>query len=281
MSTRDFLEKDYYKALGVSKTATPDEIKKSYRKLARKYHPDANKGDPKAEERFKEISEAYSTLSDEKRRKEYDDARSLFGSGGFRRPGPGGAADGGFGGFDLWVSHRDNVRDDFAWQAPVNLGPNVNSPVDECDPALLVDPQAGVVNLYFASLNRAGGTGDWDLFKSAQAADGRFGPSIPVSELNTATRETGPTVRRDGLEIVYTFSSSPGDTGLFILRSATRGNTTAPWSPPVALPSNVNAAGFQTRAAELSADGTTLYFVSGRPGGSGGGDIWVSKRTRQ
>jgi molecular chaperone DnaJ len=100
VSTKDFLEKDYYKTLGVSKTAKADEIKKSYRKLARKYHPDANKGDPKAEERFKEISEAYNTLSDEKRRKEYDDARSLFGGGGFRRPGPGGAG-GGFGGFDL------------------------------------------------------------------------------------------------------------------------------------------------------------------------------------
>ncbi len=100
MSTKDFLEKDYYKTLGVSKNAKADEIKKSYRKLARKYHPDANKGDPKAEERFKEISEAYNTLSDEKRRKEYDDARSLFGGGGFRRPGPGGAG-GGFGGFDL------------------------------------------------------------------------------------------------------------------------------------------------------------------------------------
>ena len=98
MSTRDFLEKDYYKALDVSKTATADEIKKSYRKLARKYHPDANKGDPKAEEKFKEISEAYNTLSDAKRRKEYDDARSLFGSGGFRPPGQGGP--GGFG-FDL------------------------------------------------------------------------------------------------------------------------------------------------------------------------------------
>ena len=98
MSTKDFLEKDYYKALGVSKGATAEEIKKSYRKLARKYHPDANKGDSASEERFKEISEAYNVLSDAKRRHEYDEARSLFGSGGVRMPGGGGG--GGFGGFD-------------------------------------------------------------------------------------------------------------------------------------------------------------------------------------
>jgi molecular chaperone DnaJ len=98
LSTKDFLEKDYYKALGVSKGASADEIKKSYRKLARKYHPDANKGDASSEERFKEISEAYNVLSDPKRRAEYDEARSLFGAGARV---PGGGSGGQFGGFDL------------------------------------------------------------------------------------------------------------------------------------------------------------------------------------
>lgn len=91
MSTKDFVEKDYYKVLGVPKDATDAEIKKAYRKLARENHPDANTGDSGAEARFKEISEANDILGDPKRRKEYDEARALFGNGGFR-PGPGGAA---------------------------------------------------------------------------------------------------------------------------------------------------------------------------------------------
>ncbi|MFI1970076.1 molecular chaperone DnaJ [Streptomyces cinnamoneus] len=96
--SRDLLEKDLYKVLGVPKDATEAEIKKAYRKLAREFHPDANKGDASAEERFKEISEANDVLADPKRRKEYDEARALFGNGGFR-PGPGGA--GGSFNFDL------------------------------------------------------------------------------------------------------------------------------------------------------------------------------------
>lgn len=98
MSTKDFVEKDYYKVLGVPKDATEAEIKKAYRKLARENHPDANKGDTKAEERFKEISEANDILGDPKKRKEYDEARALFGNGGFRAGGPGG---GGSFNFDL------------------------------------------------------------------------------------------------------------------------------------------------------------------------------------
>lgn len=91
MSAKDY-QKDYYKTLGVPKTATAAEIKKSYRELARKYHPDANKGSTDAEERFKAITEAYNVLSDEKQRKEYDEARSVFGGlrTGAGRPGPGG-----------------------------------------------------------------------------------------------------------------------------------------------------------------------------------------------
>src|SRR6516165_4958253 len=98
MSTKDYLEKDYYKTLGVPKTAKAAEIKKAYRDLARKYHPDANKGNADAEERFKEITEAYNVLSNEKQRKEYDEARSMFGSG-FRVPT--GTRGGAGGGFDL------------------------------------------------------------------------------------------------------------------------------------------------------------------------------------
>jgi molecular chaperone DnaJ len=84
MAQRDWAEKDYYKILGVSQDATKADIKKAYRKLAQQYHPDANKDDKNAEERFKEITEAHSILSDDEKRKEYDQFRSLLDAGGQR-----------------------------------------------------------------------------------------------------------------------------------------------------------------------------------------------------
>jgi molecular chaperone DnaJ len=88
---------DYYKTLGVGKNASEEEIKKAYRKLARKYHPDTNQGDKQAEERFKEISQAYDVLSDADKRKQYDRAGTPFGQ--FTNAATGGAGFGG-GGFE-------------------------------------------------------------------------------------------------------------------------------------------------------------------------------------
>src|SRR3954466_9302619 len=87
---REWFEKDYYATLGVPKNASQDEIKKAYRKLAQKHHPDANAGNKESEERFKEISGAYDVLGDEEKRKQYDQVREMAASGG------GGGFPGGF-----------------------------------------------------------------------------------------------------------------------------------------------------------------------------------------
>jgi molecular chaperone DnaJ len=95
---------DYYKTLGVDKKATPEEVKKAYRKLARQYHPDRNPDDKKAETRFKEISQAYDVLGDPDKRKQYDSGSGPFATGA----GPGGGF-GGFGNFDFDASSMGDI----------------------------------------------------------------------------------------------------------------------------------------------------------------------------
>ena len=94
-------KRDYYEVLGIDKSSKKEEIKKAYRKLALKYHPDKNKDDKGAEEKFKEASEAYHVLSDEKRKANYDQ----FGHSAFQ-----GGGQGGFGNFDFSSSFSDKIR---------------------------------------------------------------------------------------------------------------------------------------------------------------------------
>ena len=92
MASQDWVDKDFYKILGVAKDASDADIKKAYRKLARKHHPDTNSGDTASEKKFKDISEAYSVLSDPDERQQYDAIRAM---GGGARFAPGGAGGGG------------------------------------------------------------------------------------------------------------------------------------------------------------------------------------------
>ena len=117
MASENWLTDDFYKALGVSEDASESDIKKAYRKLSRKYHPDLNPGDAAAEKKFKEISEAYDVLSDKKQREEYDQIRRYggagmgaggFGAGGFSGGYPGADA---FGGFRGGTSANINIDD--------------------------------------------------------------------------------------------------------------------------------------------------------------------------
>ena len=183
---------------------------------------------------------------------------------------------GGSGGFDLYVSRRHNKRDDFGWQAPVNLGSGVNSAAGEFGPTLVEDDATGAIDLYFAS-NRPG-IGGFDIYRSTLQPDETFGPAVLVEELSSAWDDLRPWVRRDALEL-FLDSDRLGTLGGLDVWVSTRASTADPWSVPINLGSLVNGPADDFRPA-LSFQGTALYFSSNRPGGFGNIDIYVSARDK-
>lgn len=184
---------------------------------------------------------------------------------------------GGCGGADLYVSHRDDAKDDFGWQPAVDLGCVVNSAANEVFPTYFEGAATGAITLYYAS-SRPGGLGDLDIYVSSRS-DGAhvFGAGVPVSELNSPTRDSRTTIRRDGLELILA-SDRPGTLGDRDLWVATRASTLDRWSTPANLGSVVNTVAREGGPA-ISED-QTLYLFSDRRGGIGGSDLYLTTRTR-
>jgi molecular chaperone DnaJ len=153
MASQDWFDKDFYKTLGVSKDVSAEELKKVYRKLARKYHPDSNSGNAGAEAKFKEISEAYSVLSDAAQRKEYDQVRAMGGGARFTAGGQG--QQGGF---------NDAFSGMFGGGQPGGRGQNYSF-------------QQGGFDDRFGGLFGGGGRGQSNFGRSSGGFQGFGGPS--------------------------------------------------------------------------------------------------------
>jgi Tol biopolymer transport system component len=185
------------------------------------------------------------------------------------------ARTGGFGGADLYQSYRADVHNDFGWQTPTNLGPNVNTTAAENGNGFFAN--GGSPQLFFGS-DRLGPTGNSDLYMSQQQPDGTWGLATRIPELSTSFAENRPTLRQDGLEIFF-YSNRTGTVGGNDLWTATRASLDDAWSTPVDLGVPVNSSGTEIHPY-LSADATTIVFSSDRTGGSGSTDLYVITRAQ-
>ena len=195
------------------------------------------------------------------------DGRLLFFSS--NRPGGAGLT-------DIWVSHRADPRDDGGWEAPLDLGSDVNTAATEAGPEYVQPPGARTATLYF---NRAPAGGTFDIYQAPLTLAGATrGPAVLVAELShpTAT-DQGPSLSTDGREILF-FSTRPGGFGGTDLWTSTRARLSDAWSAPVNLGTPLNTTALDQQPS-LSGDGRTLVFASDRPGGQGGFDIWTSTRS--
>ncbi len=180
---------------------------------------------------------------------------------------------------DIWVAWRENVHDDFGWQAPEKLGPGVNTGGFEGGPGYFENDQLGGAQLFFNRNPLPINTGG-DIYMSEQAADGSWGAAVPVSELNSAAGDQRPSVTPSGLEI-YFFSNRPGS----IANSndiwvATRESVLDHWSAPTNIGAPINTAAGESLAFILYHGGSeSLYFT--RNVAVGDNDIFVSTRVRR
>jgi len=184
---------------------------------------------------------------------------------------------GGFGGTDIWGSWRVQTHDDFGWQTPVNLGPNINTAFADHGANYFENDKGGAPQLYFGS-DRQGPTDNTDFYVSELQPDDSWGPATRIPELSSTASEGRPIPRHDGLEIFF-YSSRPGGTGGPDLWTATRDTLDAPWSTPVNLGPGVNTS-FSDLHPYLAADAQTLFFGSSRPGGLGGIDLYMTTRSK-
>jgi Tol biopolymer transport system component len=166
------------------------------------------------------------------------------------------------------VSHREHTDDDFAWEAPTNLGPNVNSAAFDAGSSLL-RPE-----FYFTSTRD--NAPNLDIYVSRVEGD-VFGPATRVDELSSPDNDQRPSVRFDGREIFFSSNRGMAD-GTQNIWVSTRQGRGHPWTSPVMLGPEINGPFFDQQPS-ISWDGRTLFFTSNRPGGAGGFDLYMSTRT--
>jgi len=197
------------------------------------------------------------------------DGLSLY----FNSPRPGGYG-GSWG--DIWVTERQTTRQmtELVWGSPVNLGSAVNSSYQDITPGISADG----LSLFFTS-NRPGGSGSQDIWVSRRKTkEDPWGTSVNLGPIvNSSANEHDSSISADGRTLFFggyhTGPFRPGGYGAADIWVTTRATVSDPWSTPVNLGPTVNSSAFDGHPA-ISADGSTIFFMSDRPGGLGGHDIW-------
>lgn len=186
---------------------------------------------------------------------------------------------GGIGSADIWMAYRENVHNDFGWQAPVNLGPGVNGSGFDGGAAYF-ENEAGGAQLFFnkSPLPTPGGG---DIFVSTQNADGSWGTAVAVDELNGPLTDQRPSISYSGLDI-YFFSNRDGGQGGVDIWGATREDVSALFVTPTNLGAGINTAAAEQHPFIYGRAGVEMLFFSRNLGTSTALnlDLFVSTRTR-